>query len=163
MLNRILFWLQSKNRHGIHSPFVYNFLDRALYQKSLQKYTAQKRLLLAITDYLPLKKVGYPPEAAGSFQWLVQERALLEEGPPPYDLYIFDRPSQKVLQTLGQKHMWHNNSVVFVGKLDRNKPDFAFWKQACRQPGVSVVLEGYSAGLIFFRKEQAQEHFKIRI
>ena len=163
MLNRILFWVQSKNRHGIHSPFVYNFLDRALYQKTLQAYPAQKKLLLAITDYLPIINAGYAPEAAKSFKWLVQKRAQLQEGPPPYDLYIFDRPSQNFLQMLGRQHFWHNNSVVFVGKLDRKKPDFAFWKQACRQAGVSVILEGYSAGLIFFRKEQAREHFKIRI
>lgn len=163
MWSRFLFWLQSRNRHGIHSPFVYNFLDKALYQKSLKGYPSEKKLLLAITDYLPLKTTAYGPHAGETFNWLTQRKQQLKEGPPPYDLYIFDSPSQHLIHALARKHNWHNESVVFVGNLHREDPLFSFWEQACKESAVTVVIEGYRAGLLFFRKQQARQHFRIRI
>jgi hypothetical protein len=52
--------------------------------------------------------------------------------------------------------------MVYVGNLRSTPRGYALWEEITRHPSVRVVVETYRAGLLFFRSEQARQHFKIR-
>ena len=81
---------------------------------------------------------------------------------PPFDLLVFDKPSHEVGEILSDPGQWHNDSIVYLGNLRGSASTYALWEQISLHPSVRVVVESYREGLLFFRKEQAKQHFKIR-
>lgn len=59
-------------------------------------------------------------------------------------------------------HYCHNDSVIIIGDIHWSSEMENAWKLIKDIPEVKVTLDLYSAGLIFFRKEQVKQHFLIR-
>ena len=132
MIGRFLFNLHARNRHGIHSPFIYGFLDRSLYHPENREGSPNERLLRAARTHF---------------------------GP---DLLLWDPAEIPFGESLSGPGGPRNDTVVYAGGIRRGGNRRA-WSEACAHPGVRVILETYDAGLLFFRREQAPQHFKIRI
>ena len=163
MFEKIGFWLRSRNRHGIHSPFVYGFLDHTLYARECPGCTPEQRLLLAAALHFGPRRIGVGPGGNALADWL---RPYLPEGAwgePPYDLYIAGRPGEELEKTLNEPAFWHNESVIFVGGLREGSHARGAWQRLCCLPQLRVTLETYRAGLLFFRRQQARQHFRIRL
>ena len=161
MLKRLLFYLQANTRHGTHSPFIYAFLDKALYNKSKHPDPG-KHLLYSALAHFDCQRIGFLGDSVLSRE----VRARLPDrqfDKAPLDMGIADRPDEGLICWIESGECWHNDSVVFVGGLRGDQESLALWKQAQRAKGVRQCLETYSAALLFFRKEQAPEHFKIRL
>ena len=162
LINRMLFWSRANNRHGIHSPFVYNFLDRSLYRSEDRGAPPAERLLLAAIRHYKPARMG----CAAHSPWKKHLKACgtgTVVTAPPYDLYAMDRPGPELATWIGQPGNWHNDTVLFVGGLGEGGRMDPSW-QDCLEPGpVRICLETYPAALLFFRREQAPEHFRIRI
>lgn len=163
MFGKIWFWLSSRNRHGIHSPFVYDFLDRTLYARRFRGCDPEQRLLLAVSEHFAPRKVGASPSGAALAQWLRPCLPEAQWGQPPFDLYIAGRPGEELVEMLTDPALWHNESVIFVGGLRGGTRARKAWKQMCSLPQLRVTLETFRAGLLFFRRQQAPQHFKIRL
>ena len=82
---------------------------------------------------------------------------------PPTDLFICDIPGEELLSFLSMPEHWGNDTVVFVGNLRKNRETYEYWGRATAHPAVRIILETYPAGLLFFRAQQARQHFRIRI
>ncbi len=156
------FWRKALGRHGVHSPFIYGFLDKGLYRRDLKKYGPQKRLLLAAADHFGARS-AMACQTPALAEWLRSERPGLSWDSAPADLVICDAPGEALLTFLGQPQLWQNDTVVFTGNLRRDEHTYAAWVRAAGHPAVRVVLETYPAGLLFFRTQQARQHFRIRI
>lgn len=163
MFEKIGFWLRSRNRHGIHSPFVYGFLDRTLYARKRPGCTPEQRLLLAAAEHFGPTRVGVSPCGSALADWLRPHLPGRIWGQPPYDLYIAGRPGEGLEKCLNDPKWWHNDSVVFVGGLRGGKKARLAWERLCSLPQLPVTLETYRAGLLFFRRQQAPQHFRIRL
>ncbi|WP_397362206.1 O-methyltransferase [Olleya sp. R77988] len=83
-----------------------------------------------------------------------------------YDLIYFDGNHQKeatlhyfeaLLKTK------HNNSVFVFDDIYWSKDMTDAWQVIKQHPQVTVTIDTYNFGFVFFRKEQVKEHFKIRI
>jgi predicted O-methyltransferase YrrM len=57
----------------------------------------------------------------------------------------------------------HNNSLFIFNDMYGNKEATAAWSSLKKHSKVSVSVDLFYFGIIFFRKEQAKEHFKIRV
>ena len=157
------FWRKARNRHGVHSPFVYRFLDEGLYRRDLRKFPPQKRLLIAAADHFgPHKAIACDPQSPMA-EWLRSERPGIRWEGPPTGLFICDSPGEELLAFLDKPELWENDTVVFVGDLRKNRNSIAYWDRATGHSAVRVILETYPAGLLLFRTQQAPEHFRIRI
>ncbi len=55
------------------------------------------------------------------------------------------------------------NTMLFLDAIHRNRSNFERWENLKAQNHVRVTIDLFYCGVIFFRKEQAKEHFKIRI
>lgn len=163
IFDRLRFWLKARNRHGIHSPFVYRFLDTSLYRKDLRSLPPQKRLLIAAVDHFGIRSAHSEEPQGGLTTWLKNERPGILWGAPPYDLLLCESPCQALAFTPGDTDLLHNDSVVFLGNLRKDAGTQDNWKEMTRKPQFPVILETYGAGLLFARKQQAPQHFRIRI
>lgn len=56
----------------------------------------------------------------------------------------------------------HNNSIFIFDDIYLNKNMQEAWQEICNHPQVSVSIDIYHYGLLFFRKEQAKQHFYLR-
>lgn len=162
IFDKALFWLQAKNRHGIHSPFVYDFLDRGLYTLEQQQRKSQNRLLHAALAY-------FRPEKIWSSEMGANHAGMEEFLNPdadghgtPWDFFVFEDPSQAIKVLLSNTHLWHNDSIVYIGNLRASGPAHEMWREITGHASIQVVLETYREGLLFFRTQQAKQYFKIR-
>lgn len=57
----------------------------------------------------------------------------------------------------------HNNSVLVFDDIYWSKGMTQAWEEIKKDPQVSVTVDLYFMGLVFFRREQLREHFKLRI
>jgi hypothetical protein len=96
-------------------------------------------------------------------EWLKSKWHEMRWEEPPTDLFICDTPGEGLLAFLDKAELRGNDTVVFVGNLHTNSESYGYWDRATRHPEVRVILETYPAGLLFFRAQQARQHFRIRI
>lgn len=163
ILKRFNFWRKAHNRHGVHSPFIYSFLDEGLYRRDLKGLPPQKRLLLAAADHFNPAAAGTCDMPSPMAAWLQTQRPDLPWESTPTELLICDSPGKNLIDFIESRDSWGNDTVVFVGNLRKNQGTYVRWNQAARHPAVRVILETFPAGLLFFRTGQARQHFRIRI
>ena len=83
-----------------------------------------------------------------------------------YDLVFFDGHHQKqatlnYFESLLPKA--HNDSVFIFDDIYWSKGMTEAWETIKTHPKVKVTVDTFHLGLVFFRSEQAKEHFKIRL
>jgi predicted O-methyltransferase YrrM len=83
-----------------------------------------------------------------------------------YDLIFFDGNHQKeatlnYFETLLQ--CAHNDSVFIFDDIYWSKGMTEVWKTIIQHPKVTISIDTFFWGFVFFRKEQAKEHFTIRV
>jgi predicted O-methyltransferase YrrM len=83
-----------------------------------------------------------------------------------YDLIFFDGNHSKEA-TLHYFNMLidktHNDSVFIFDDIHWSKGMLDAWEQIKSHPKVSVTIDTFFWGFIFFRKEQVKENFKLRL
>ncbi|EAR12097.1 hypothetical protein PI23P_12207 [Polaribacter irgensii 23-P] len=57
----------------------------------------------------------------------------------------------------------HNDSFFIFNSIYKNAEMQAAWSQIKKHPKVRVTIDIFYFGIVFFRKEQAKENFKIRV
>lgn len=56
----------------------------------------------------------------------------------------------------------HNDSVFILDDIHWSRGMEAAWEAVKRHPRVTVTIDLYDLGLVFFRQEQAPQHFRLR-
>ena len=83
-----------------------------------------------------------------------------------YDLIYFDGNHQKqpTLDYFEQSlNSIHNDSVFIFDDIHWSKEMSEAWEEIKKHPKVTVTIDTYFWGFVFFRKEQPKEHFTIRV
>ncbi|MDR5589676.1 O-methyltransferase [Christiangramia sp. SM2212] len=83
-----------------------------------------------------------------------------------FDLIYFDgnhqkQPTLEYFQKLLPSA--HNNSVFIFDDIHWSKGMEKAWEEIKSHPDVKVSIDTFQWGLIFFRKEQVKQHFRIRV
>jgi len=153
--------LTAKNQHGVHSPFVYNYLTKCLYSK--QHYSKKKstNILLKSINYFSPEKIKIDSKDALIEKQIQKEFNLTTSEEISYDLIYLDTPTSDILAIYKEKV--HNDSMLIVGNIHRKKEYSAIWEKQSQDELITVSIDMHYCGVLFVRKEQAKEHFKIRI
>ncbi|WP_299129981.1 class I SAM-dependent methyltransferase [uncultured Winogradskyella sp.] len=249
----IKFLLQSTNQHGVHSPFVYNFVTKCLYQKenylAYQKLKDYRRALKASTVILKITDLGEGSKTLGSkmrkvsrmvqisssskkeakllfrvanyfkFNSILElgtslglgtyafslvnknskittiegctntsnfaeiqlknlkannvtclnkdfKTAILELSQTQLDCIYFDGHHNKeatIQYFEGLLPKANNTSVFIFDDIYWSKGMTEAWQHIKNHSKVTVTVDCFHLGFVFFRKEQAKEHFKIRL
>lgn len=186
-INYLKFLYQSSNAHGVHSPFVFNLVTNAFYKKRFDisnKSIAGANLnkpalttLLKTVSYFKSYKflvLGENTAAAAATETI---RAAAEDinakiwfystmvpVPGGADLaYLCGHDTQSVLPLFERLLPDVNNNTVCVLANIHSTPAMeAAWEAIKKDPNVTVTIDTYHLGLMFFRKGQAKQHFIIR-
>lgn len=253
IFNYLKFLLRSTNQHGVHSPFIFKLLTKALYKKkSKEKWNnflkiknryLQDNRTIKITDFgagskvfkTNLRKISKITRVAGisnkkatlilKIVDYFKPKAILEIGTSiglGSSIFSIANPLAKINTLEGCKETGNiakeyfkknnlNNISIDVGNFNKtlyklienkkfdciyfdgnhtkkatlnyfttclpSKSNDSFWifddiylnqemqeawKIIKKRPEVIVTVDLFHLGIVFFRKEQAKEHFKVR-
>ncbi len=160
ILNYIKYWFRATNQHGVHSPFVYNFVTKGLYSKSIKDNSEpinftdygltkkEKKVLKKILDYFQIE-LNLKENINQSFYLDKQCNKLYYNG-------------LKKIKLLPSENLKDIEFIIYRG-IYTDKVNQEKWKKLCAIPQATVTIDLFYFGLLFFRKEQRKEHFVIRV
>ncbi|WP_396638378.1 hypothetical protein [Maribacter sp. R77961] len=158
---RIKFLLSATNQHGVHSPFIYQFVTKGLYRKGTKNYSKTENVLfkcIAYFNYTQIDLVNDSNELKIKLNTIFQG---LNYNNIPFDLIYADITS-KPFKSIATQNI-HNSSMLLLESIYKNKQQTKRWEAIKKLEKVTVTVDLYYCGIVFFRREQAKEHFKIRI
>ena len=92
--------------------------------------------------------------------------SFLKENTKKYDLIYMDGGHDKQ-QTLANFELLlpfiHNDSLLLIDDIYWSPQMTQAWQQLCSHPQVTVSIDSYYWGWLFFRKEQPKQHFILRM
>lgn len=158
-INYFKFLLKSQNQHGLHSPFVYDFVTKGLYNKKIKN--------IDLKEYSELKKISQKQKKI-----LSKILIYFKINTVFFDLMRFRKSSNndykilfinnlnilKILtfSNLSTKH------IILVSGIYQDKKSYNLWLNVIKNKDALVTIDLFYFGLIFLRKKQAKEHFIIR-
>ncbi len=146
-----LHFLTSHSRHGTHSPFVYQLVDEVIYvpRKKQESPDKVERLICRLVSrFSPgcVFRIGDPQPTR------------------PLDFVIADGDHMEtVASQLWQ--LWpqlHAGSVLILIGIYRNSEMKELWRTIQERSDVTVTVDLFHLGLVFFHEGQAKEDFRIR-
>lgn len=137
--------LTAKTRHGVHSPFVYAFIEQVLMNK----------------QNLP----DAQPPVQGNIALLARRyRTLLSRisnySHPPTIRIV---PIDDVANFISAIHTLHTDDVVVIPSIHTTQQHTSIWENLCSNNDIKLSIDLYGMGLLFFREEfKEQQHFVLR-
>jgi NADH:ubiquinone oxidoreductase subunit len=152
--------------HGVHSPFVFNFISSILNNKELKQeanYSNKYRALLIrmVAYYMPV--VVMELEATPSNKANVLEG--IENADSMGLLYIKQIKNAEVLMSYFNAAIKKVNtqSILIFEGIHESKEMEANWEKIKMHYKVKLTIDLYKLGIVFFRQEQLEkENFTIR-
>ena len=157
----IKFLLTATNHHGVHSPFVYEYLTKCIYSKPIGNTTKTGHVLLGSIGYFKGKNARIQSYLEPLLKSIKAEYPSLCLDKKPYDLIYLDKPDLHEIANDVPAHI-HNDSLMIVDAIHKNRANATRWKKIKEIKAVTVTIDLYHCGVVFFRNEQAKEHLRIR-
>ncbi len=160
MLSKLQFLVKSTNQHGVHSPFVYNYITKGLYEnkkKSLKTNKTQQWLQQSM-DYFNPNSICFLNDKSS----IITEKVSTKENISfkTADLIVARYTTEnrkRILQTI--KSM--NNSQLLLIASYSSYPQ-SFFNELRNNPEITLVVDFYYGCLISKRTEQPKQNFYIR-
>lgn len=230
IISYLSFIINSKNHHGIHSPFIYDLVTKGFYQRvssqNLSLYFDYKKelkreiktwryneisrkkaiFIATLIQYLPLEHIleigtSYGTSTAaiscasknlnittleqsekiGAIANKMFEKFNLKNTKlligdyhatikfivnKTFDLIYLSKRHNELISLelfISCLPFINNNSVIMFENIHRSNEMERVWEQVKSHSKVTVTIDTFQWGLVFFRKEQQKEHFTIRI
>lgn len=155
LLFRAYHWLlhysHSNTLHGTHSPFVYSFLEKVVYQHN-PSYTKKMGLILRISKFVPkgLSVFMYADESnVGTFTELGIDAQAVHSAEEMLALYHQHKEKQTA-----------ESALVFTNMYN-DKKSLKAWKEICADAHNNVSIDLFHTGILFFDQKKPKEHFNI--
>jgi len=159
-LRYLLFLFSSTNQHGVHSPFVYTLVTKSLYKKD--KYSSIKSLntALKLLDYFKISKINLKDQN-DTLKALITEKFpnIRQDNNSESFIYLDNLSNENVL-FIKEFEGFHNDTLIYINAIHKN---YSNWNTLNNLEKIKVSIDTFHGGILFFRREQVKEHFKIRI
>lgn len=192
----IKFLFTSTNAHGVHSPFVFDLVQKCFYAKNLNlddgfyscleenNIPYQKATLLykTIHYFTPDGIILFYKKSCDSLYSHnnslsdILEKVSIDLN-IPYDInHNLRQDENRSLLLLSYKQKAavlnkfeqllptiNNNTILILNHIHASPQMEEAWTIIKHYPGVTVTIDTFTWGFVFFRNEQQKEHFIIRI
>lgn len=159
MFSYLQFLVKSTNQHGVHSPFVYNYITKGLYQQKKDFALSHKtsQWLLQSIQYFKPTKICFLDEGLSVVAWKVytDESFDLTTADLILDRYTVENHT-RILQTINNMS---NSQLLLIAIYNYPK---AFLNELRESPEITLVVDFYYGCLISKRIEQPKQNFFIR-
>lgn len=164
MIFRILayinYLIRSKNQHGIHSPFVFDFVTKGLYQRQKNQRNLNLNssdLAFSKSEEKLLKKILNYFQIEDEFNRIINSTKTLGYN---YKILYYNN-----LNNFNTDSLNRDSSVemLIIHRIHQSKESEEKWKEIINFKSATVTMDLFYFGLVFFRKEQRKEHFIIRV
>jgi hypothetical protein len=178
----LIYRLKARSKFDIHSPFIYKIWSQVLKdRKRYQEYNdieakfPDKKNLDYYRLLFRLQRYFQPDDIVFSGKEDGREIAYLSFGIPPekiytdiaqadgsFELVFIDLLTvENNVQTYFSQWLQHthNDSVIVLWNLRESKSCMDRWEKYRKMPKVTVTVDLFQVGLIFFRKELSREDF----
>lgn len=161
-ISYLIFLAKSTNQHGVHSPFVYQYVTKCLYSKKKLHKNKSINVLLKTIGYFGFQNVSIKntPEVK---ELVKQNFPHIQFEENTVDLLYVDKIDMLLFQKICYEGKLHNDGLILIGSMYKNKGTLDQWKHLIALPEITVSIDMYYCGLISIRREQVKEHFTIRI
>ncbi|MFY9241775.1 MAG: hypothetical protein WAO74_01970 [Polaribacter sp.] len=152
--------IKSTNQHGVHSPFVYDFVNKGLYKKDSKNNTSieyselknlskkEKKILSKIIAYFNIDTIYFDIDSLNK---------TLDKD---YKLLYINNILKFNLSFLNQLK---SKDILIIKGIHHNKNSNQAWLKIIKHKETTVTIDLFYFGIIFLRKKQAKEHFIIRV
>ena len=152
--------MKSTNQHGVHSPFIFDFVTKGLYIKNkisrkvndhseFKKLSKKEQLILSkVLTYFKIDEISVDLQKTS--------KALSK------DYILFYINTLNYLYNSNLKINKENHILLVKGIYD-NKKNNKIWNNFLASTPNIVSVNLFYFGVIFYRPQQAKEHFKIRV
>ena len=184
----IKFLFNSINEHGVHSPFVFGLVKNGFYRKqplitdvkydsSAGLSTTTLNILFRVIAYFKSYKLIVLGDDAAANAVAETMRQAAEEintkiwfystyvpVPGGVDLAILTGNDTSALLPLIDQLVGNinNDSIAVIANIHQSAAMEQAWLEIIKNPNVTVSIDAYHLGFLFFRKEQKKQHFVIR-
>lgn len=160
LLAYINYLIRSKNQHGIHSPFVFDFVTKGLYQRhknqrnlnlnssDLAFSKAEGKLLIKILNYFQIED---------EFNKIINSTKTSGDN---YKILFYNSLNNFNIDYLKP---YSSVEILIIRRIHQSKESEEKWKEIINFKSARVTMDLFYFGLVFFRKEQRKEHFIIRV
>jgi len=164
MIFRILayinYLIRSKNQHGIHSPFVFDFVTKGLYQRQKNQRNvnlnssylafskAEEKLLIKILNYFQIED---------EFNKIINSTKTSGDN---YKILFYNSLNNFNIDYLKP---YSPVEILIIRRIHQSKESEEKWQEIINFKSARVTMDLFYFGLVFFRKEQRKEHFIIRV
>lgn len=154
LIAHLQFLLKATNQHGVHSPFIYNYVTKCLYKKEKLHRNKSYNVVLKSIAYFNIKTAFIT-----SKELKKNITTNLNYTNNSVDFGYLNYPNLDKFTAIN----YHNNTMVFIDNIYSSKQTKETWEQIKLLNNVTVTVDVFYGAAVFFRKEQAKEHFKIRL
>jgi len=155
MFSYLKFWFKSSNQHGLHSPFVYNYLTKGLYETQVLSSDKQLNWILKSIAYFKPNKIyacDALKEVLGQFQ------DIFTNSINNADLIFVQNDSIFKVNNIVME--MNSDQLLFVCNL---KYDFELQSKLRSNNEIILVVDFYYGSLISKRAEQLKQNFFLRL
>ncbi|TAI49359.1 hypothetical protein [Flagellimonas allohymeniacidonis] len=79
------------------------------------------------------------------------------------DLIYFDSVPNESFTELLDYIQIHNDTVILFNRIHSSSSEFEKWSRFVEDEKITVSIDLFHCGMVFIRREQAKQHFYIRI
>ncbi|MBA6315059.1 hypothetical protein [Cellulophaga baltica] len=115
---------------------------------------------LKLLDYFKISEINLKDQNE-TFKALITEKFPnigLDNNSESF-IYL-DNLSDKNVLFLKELERFNNDTLIYINNINKN---YAHWQALITLEKIKVSIDTFHGGILFFRREQVKEHFKIRI
>lgn len=177
---------KAKARQGIHSPFIYNLIDKGIQQSDFKtKFKIQDRynmnaeiLILKFSNYFNFQTILIEdnstitnwglffqknfPYVKIDFTSKISQEIMLEND---YQLIFIssNKKSEQIKEAVEKLLKFSKNETVFfIEGIRTNKFCLRDWEKLHKMELFHVTIDFYGCGVLIKRKQQGKEHFILK-
>ncbi len=154
------FLISATNQHGVHSPFVFGFVTKCLYNKKRYSKNNVKNVFIKSIAYFKVKNIHIDANNSDLKKEVSNIFPAISFDKKASDAIYIDELKKDILNTIIQNKNYHNDSFLFINNIKNN---ISLWTTLIQQKEITVSINLFYFGIVFFRREQEKEHFKIRL